>query len=139
MHGAGSQDFAAHIWVISGAEYLRVADTWPHNPKGDITMSFKLENRRSAQFAEQLMAVTGLAFAGPGPSDDGWSHLQWDAIRTDITPAQRAALPGSGHLADDLERIRLAAKANNIKWLENGRPAPPRSRSMRAAAWPPRQ
>jgi 4-hydroxy-2-oxoheptanedioate aldolase len=120
VRGAGSQDFAAHIWGVTPAEYLRVADTWPHNPKGEITMGFKLENRRSAQVAEQVMAVKGLAFAEPGPSDNGWSHLQWDAIRADITPAQRAALPASKRLADDLERIRLAAKANNIKWLGTG-------------------
>jgi 4-hydroxy-2-oxoheptanedioate aldolase len=122
VRGAGSQDFAAHIWGLTPAEYLRVADTWPHNPKGEITMGFKLENRRSAQVAEQVMAVKGLAFAEPGPSDNGWSHLQWDAIRADITPAERAALPASKRLADDLERIRLAAKANNVKWLGNGPP-----------------
>ncbi len=122
VRGAGSQDFAAHIWGLSPAEYLRVADAWPHNPKGEITMGFKLENRRSAMAAEQLMAVKGLAFAEPGPSDNGWSHLQWDAIRGDITQAQRAALPASKRLQEDLERIRLAAKANNVKWLGNGPP-----------------
>ena len=35
---------------------------------------------------------------------------------------QRAALPASKRLAEDLERIRLAAKANNVKWLGNGPP-----------------
>jgi 4-hydroxy-2-oxoheptanedioate aldolase len=122
VRGAGSQAFAAHIWGLSQSEYLRVADVWPHNPKGEITMGFKLENRRSAMAAEQLMAVKGLAFAEPGPSDNGWSHLGWDAIRGDITQAQRAALPASKRLEEDLERIRLAAKANNVKWLGNGPP-----------------
>ncbi len=122
VRGAGSQSFAAHIWGLSQDEYLRVADTWPHNPKGEITMGFKLENRRSAMAAEQLMAVKGLAFAEPGPSDNGWSHLQWDAIRGDLTREQRAALPASKRLAEDLERIRLAAKANHIQWLGNGPP-----------------
>src|SRR6185312_15681475 len=120
--GAGSQSFAAHIWGISSAEYSRVADVWPHNPKGEISMGFKLENRRSAQVAEQLMAIRGLAFAEPGPSDNGLSHLGWDAVRADITREQRAALPASKRLAEDLERIRLAAKANNVKWLGNGPP-----------------
>lgn len=122
VRGAGSQTFAAHIWGISPAEYLRVADVWPHNPKGEISMGFKLENRRSVEAAEQLMAVKGLAFAEPGPSDNGWSHLGWDAIRGDLTPAQRAALPASKRLQDGLERIRLAAKKNNIKWLGDGPP-----------------
>jgi 4-hydroxy-2-oxoheptanedioate aldolase len=122
VRGAGSQSFAAHIWGISPSEYLQVADVWPHNPKGEITMGFKLENRRSAMAAEQLMAVKGLAFAEPGPSDNGWSHLGWDAIRTDLTREQRAALPASKRLEEDLERIRLAAKKNNVKWLGNGPP-----------------
>ena len=86
VRGAGSQAFAAHIWGVSQGEYVRLADTWPHNPKGEITMGFKLENRRSAMAAEQLMAVKGLAFAEPGPSDNGWSHLGWDAVREDLTP-----------------------------------------------------
>jgi 4-hydroxy-2-oxoheptanedioate aldolase len=122
VRGAGSQAFAAHIWGVSSAEYLRLADTWPHNPKGEISMGFKLENRRSVQVCEQLLAVKGLAFAEPGPSDNGWSHLQWDAIRADITPAQRAALPATKWLQDDLERIRLAARKNHIQWLGNGPP-----------------
>ncbi len=122
VRGAGSQSFASHIWGVSNAEYLRLADVWPHNPKGEISMGFKLENRRSAMAAEQLMAVRGLAFAEPGPSDNGWSHLGWDAIRGDLTPAQRAALPASKRLEEDLERIRLAAKANKVQWLGNGPP-----------------
>jgi len=122
VRGAGSQAFAAHIWGVSQNEYLRLADTWPHNPKGEISMGFKLENRRSAMAAEQLMAVKGLAFAEPGPSDNGWSHLGYDAIREDLTREQRAALPASKRLEEDLERIRLAAKKNNIKWLGGGPP-----------------
>jgi 4-hydroxy-2-oxoheptanedioate aldolase len=122
VRGAGSQPFAAHIWGVSQNEYLRRADTWPHNPKGEISMGFKLENRRSAMAAEQLMAVKGLAFAEPGPSDNGWSHLGYDAIREDLTREQRAALPASKRLEEDLELIRLAAKKNNIKWLGNGPP-----------------
>ena len=34
-------------------------------------------------------------FGDGGPSDNGLSHLGWDAVREDITPAQRAALPAS--------------------------------------------
>src|SRR4051812_50227342 len=113
--GGGSQVFAAHIGGLSRGVYLRAADPCPHNPRGEISMGFKLENRRSAMAAEQLMAVDGLCFAEPGPSDNGWSHLQWGAIRGDLTPAQRAALPASQRLEEDPERIRPAAKADKIK------------------------
>ena len=120
--GAGSQSFAAHIWGISTAEYNRVADTWPHNPKGEISMGFKLENRRSVPVAEEILCTKGLAFAEPGPSDNGLSHLGWDAVRPDITPAQRAALPAQRRLQEGLEQIRLAAKKYNVKWLGGGPP-----------------
>jgi hypothetical protein len=85
-------------------------------------MGVKLENRRSAQVCEEVLAVPGLAFCEPGPSDNRLSHLGWDAVRADITPQQAAALPASRHLAEDLERIRLAAKANGVKWLGGGPP-----------------
>ncbi len=128
--GAGSQTFAAHIWGITPAEYSRVADVWPLNPKGEITMGFKLENRRSVESCEEIMAVKGLAFAEPGPSDNGLSHLGWDAVRADLTREQRAALPASKRLEEDLERIRLAAKKNGVQWLGGGPPGASATQSI---------
>jgi 4-hydroxy-2-oxoheptanedioate aldolase len=128
--GAGSQAFAAHIWGLSTAEYSRVADVWPHNPKGEITMGFKLENRRSVESCEEILSVKGVAFAEPGPSDNGLSHLGWDAVRGDITAEQRAALPASKRLEANLERIRLAAKANKVQWLGDGPPGATRNQEI---------
>jgi 4-hydroxy-2-oxoheptanedioate aldolase len=119
LRGAGSQVYSAHIWGLPGNRYLEVADTWPHNPKGEITMGFKVENRHGAEYAEQLMAVKGLAFAEPGPSDNSWSIMGWDAIR--LPPAERAKLESNERLEQTLERIRLAAKKNDVKWLGTAR------------------
>ena len=120
MRGAGSQVFAAHIWGLSGNKYLEVADTWPYNPKGEVSMGFKLENRHGGESAEEIMAVKGLAFAEPGPSDNSWSVMGWDAVR-EMPAAERAALPSRLRLEDMLERIRMAAKRNNIQWLGTAR------------------
>ena len=120
MRGAGSQAFASHIWGMPGNKYLEVADTWPLNPKGEVAMGFKLENRHGAEAAEQLMAIKGLAFAEPGPADNSWSIMGWDAIR-DMPAADRAVLPAKLRLEDTLERIRMAAKRNNIQWLGTAR------------------
>lgn len=120
MRGSGSQVFAAHIWGLKGNRYVELADTWPHNPKGEIAMGFKLENRHGAESAEQLMAIKGLAFAEPGPSDNSWSIMGWDAVR-DMPAAERAALPSRERLEQTLERIRMAAKKNNIMWLGTAR------------------
>ena len=117
--GSGSQVFAQHIWGLKNEAYLAVADCWPHNPKGEISMGFKLENRHAAENAEQIMAIQGLAFAEPGPSDNSWSYLGWDAIRS-MSKEERAKVMATPKYIDGLERIRLAAKKNNVMWLGTG-------------------
>jgi len=117
--GAGSQVFAQHIWGLKGDGYLEVADCWPHNPKGEISMGFKLENRHAVANAEQIMAIQGLAFAEPGPSDNSWSILGWDAVKP-MSREERAKVLSNPLYTDSLERVRLAAKKNNIQWLGTG-------------------
>jgi 4-hydroxy-2-oxoheptanedioate aldolase len=117
--GSGSQVFAAHVWGVSADQYLAVADTWPYNPKGEISMGFKLENRHAVENAEQIMAIKGLAFAEPGPSDNGWSYLGWDAVRP-MSREERAKVMATPRYLDALERVRLAAKKNGVQWLGTG-------------------
>ncbi len=119
--GAGSQAYASHIWGLKGTDYLAVADTWPLNPKGEICMGFKLENRHAAENAEELMAIRGLAFAEPGPSDNSWSHLGWDAIKP-ASKEEHAKILSDPRFVGSLEKIRMAAKKNNIQWLGTGSP-----------------
>lgn len=117
--GSGSQAFAAHIWGVDNTRYLEIADTWPHNPKGEISMGFKLENRHGMEYAEQIMAIRGLAFAEPGPSDQSMSVLGWDAFRP-MSSEERAKVLADPRLENALERIRLAAKKNGVQWLGTG-------------------
>ena len=121
LRGAGSQAFASHIWGMPGGRYLAAADTWPLNPKGEICMGFKLENRIAAEKCEELMSIPGLAFAEPGPSDNSWSIVGWDAA---VPRSREDAIKANSNprLVDALERIRLAAKKNNIQWLGTGSP-----------------
>ena len=117
--GAGSQVFSNHIWGISSDQYLAVADCWPSNPKGEISMGFKLENRHAVENAEQIMAIRGLAFAEPGPSDNSWSILGWDAIKP-MSREERAKVMSTPIYVDALEHVRLAAKKNGVQWLGTG-------------------
>jgi len=117
--GSGSQVFAAHIWGLPGDQYLAVADPWPHNPKGEISMGFKLENRHAVENAEEIMAIKGLAFAEPGPSDNSWSYLGWDAVRP-MSREERAKVMATPKYIDGLEHVRLAAKKNGVQWLGTG-------------------
>ena len=122
MDRAPGEDEACALGILDGLAVLGKGLGERESEEGEVTMGVKLENRRSAQVCEEVLSVPGLAFCEPGPSDNGLSHLGWDAVREDITPAQRAALPAQRQLEVDLERIRLAAKANNIRWLGNGPP-----------------
>jgi 4-hydroxy-2-oxoheptanedioate aldolase len=116
--GAGSQYFAQHIW--GARNYLEVADCWPANPKGEISMGFKLENRHAVENAEELMAIRGLAFAEPGPSDNSWSILGYDAVRP-MSREERAKVMSTPLYVDSLERVRQAALKNKVMWLGTGK------------------
>ncbi len=77
------------------------------------------------------MAIKGLAFAEPGPSDNSWSILGWDAIKP-MSPAERAKVLADPRLVDALERVRLAAKKNGVKWLGTGPPGSTHTQSIDA-------
>ena len=66
------------------------------------------------------MAIRGLAFAEPGPADNSWSILGWDAIKPQ-SREERAKTLSTPLYVNSLERIRLAAKKNNIQWLGTGK------------------
>ena len=73
MRGAGGQGFASRIWGISGDEYTSRAEPWPLDPKGEILLGLKIEDRHALQNAEASVAVPGIGFAEWGPGDMGMS------------------------------------------------------------------
>lgn len=79
QRGAGGQRYAADIWGITPQEYVRIADPWPLNPKGELMLGLKIEDRECAANAEYIAKVPGLAFAEWGPGDMGMSFGLDDA------------------------------------------------------------
>lgn len=73
LRGSGSQGFASQIWNMPGDQYIQAADVWPVNPKGEILLGLKIEDRHALQNAEESTRVPGIAFAEWGPGDMGWS------------------------------------------------------------------
>ncbi len=71
--GSGSQGYASQIWGIPGERYIRVADTWPLNPEGEILLGLKVEDRFAVANVARSVAVPGIAFAEWGPGDMSWS------------------------------------------------------------------
>ncbi|HTP32162.1 MAG TPA: aldolase/citrate lyase family protein [Candidatus Acidoferrales bacterium] len=66
VHGAPT---AANIWGISADEYLDRADAWPLNPKGELLLGVKLEDKYALANAEEILKIPGVAFAEWGPGD----------------------------------------------------------------------
>ena len=79
LRGSGGQDFASKIWQITAEEYLSKADPWPLNPKGELILGLKIEDRHCVANADDIAKVPGIAFAEWGPGDMGMSYMQPDA------------------------------------------------------------
>ena len=89
MRGAGSQNFPAQIWGISPNLYVQVADVWPLNPKGEIMLGLKIEDKHALANAEKNAAVPGIAFAEWGPTDQTMSQIGLAAYQDTSMPARR--------------------------------------------------
>jgi 4-hydroxy-2-oxoheptanedioate aldolase len=71
-HRGASAAYAAEIWGMSGPEYIRVADLWPMNPKGEIILGLKIENTIANANAAATLSVPGISFAEWGPTDNNY-------------------------------------------------------------------
>jgi 4-hydroxy-2-oxoheptanedioate aldolase len=71
--GVHGNPTAARIWGISTDEYGEKADVWPLNPKGELLLGLKLEDKYALENAEANSKVPGVAFAEWGPGDMAYS------------------------------------------------------------------
>jgi 4-hydroxy-2-oxoheptanedioate aldolase len=111
--GSGSQSFAAQIWGIPQNEYLRVADTWPANPDGEIMLGIKIENPKAVTRAEESTRVPGLTFAEWGPGDQGFYLLGRPGAPSTPTPGGEA----NPLMAATRARVLAATKSAKIFFL----------------------
>jgi 4-hydroxy-2-oxoheptanedioate aldolase len=71
--GVHGNTTAARIWGISADEYGERADAWPLNPKGELLLGLKLEDKFALENAEASVKTPGVAFAEWGPGDMAFS------------------------------------------------------------------
>jgi 4-hydroxy-2-oxoheptanedioate aldolase len=71
--GVHGNPTAARIWGISTDEYAEKADAWPLNPKGELLLGLKLEDKYALENAETNSKVPGIGFAEWGPGDMAFS------------------------------------------------------------------
>jgi 4-hydroxy-2-oxoheptanedioate aldolase len=134
LRGVGSQIYASHIWGISQAQYYEVADTWPHNPEGEISCGVKVEDKHALANAEAILAVKGIAFAEGGGGDMGMSIGGLNILR-EMPQAERDRLQNADpRLAAAQLRVMEACKRNGVRWL--GTSIPPMIGGPKASALP---
>jgi 4-hydroxy-2-oxoheptanedioate aldolase len=71
LRGA-SASFACEVWGMNNGEYVRAADLWPLNPKGELMLGIKIEDTHADANAEISLATPGIAFAEWGPTDNNY-------------------------------------------------------------------
>jgi 4-hydroxy-2-oxoheptanedioate aldolase len=108
--GWGSHKFPAWVWGIDEREYLQRADVWPLNPKGEIMLGLRIEDRHALENTEKSVAVPGIAYAEHGPRDMGLSYGYLEG-RAD------PPVPDEVNAAGD--RVLAACKANGVFFLDN--------------------
>jgi 4-hydroxy-2-oxoheptanedioate aldolase len=99
--GVHGNPTAARIWGISPDEYAEKADVWPLNPKGELLLGLKLEDKYALENAEANAKIPGVGFAEWGPGDMSFSlgvkngpgplPPQMQAARAKVFAATKAA------------------------------------------------
>src|SRR5947209_5967531 len=105
--GGGGQADAAAVWGVPVREYLAIADAWPLNPRGELLLGLKIENKRALSNCELSLRVPGISFAEWGPGDMGMSLGFPDNHDEPYPPA----------MEDARSRVLAACKANDVKFL----------------------
>ncbi|SVC22856.1 uncharacterized protein METZ01_LOCUS275710, partial [marine metagenome] len=109
--GSAGQGSAAPIWGVSADQYLEKADPWPLNPKGELMLGLKIENKRALQNVEMTIRVPGIAFAEWGPGDMGMSFGY-----------RNIPSPYPVEMLEARDRVFIACKAAGVAFLEGASP-----------------
>jgi 4-hydroxy-2-oxoheptanedioate aldolase len=124
LRGNGSQSYASRIWGISGTEYIERADPWPMNPKGELILSLKMEDKYALANVDEIVKVPGIAWGEWGPGDQSMSLMGLEYLKKGGSDEAHAGtggwtpegLPriGVAKLDDARARIMAAMKRHNI-------------------------
>jgi 4-hydroxy-2-oxoheptanedioate aldolase len=106
--GVHGNSTAARIWGISADEYAEKADAWPLNPKGELLLGLKLEDKYALENADANAKVPGIGFAEWGPGDMAFSL----GVKSGPGP-----MPAAMQAAR--QRVFAATKANKIFFLNS--------------------
>ena len=107
--GVHGNPTAARIWGLTADEYAEKADVWPLNPKGELLLGLKLEDKYALENAEANAKIPGVAFAEWGPGDMAFSLGVKSGSNSVNDPLMKAARA----------RVLAATKASKIFFLNS--------------------
>ena len=107
--GVHGNPTAARIWGVTGDEYGEKADVWPLNPKGELLLGLKLEDKYALENAEANAKIPGVAFAEWGPGDMAFSLGVKSGANSVNDPLMKAARA----------KVLAATKASKIFFLNS--------------------
>jgi len=113
LRGA-SAGIANRVWGMNNAQYVRIADLWPLNPKGEILFGLKIEDTFANANAEASLAVPGVAFAEWGPTDNNYWLSGFDGLPLDGSRFDETKFPKMMAIHD---KVLALCKKNNVKYL----------------------
>lgn len=124
MRGSGSQILPAKMWGVTQNMYLNIADVWPLNPRGEIILGAKIEDRHGLAACENILKQPGLAFTEGGGGD---MQMSLEGLAHYADTGQPRPGDGEQHFAPEIQaaqtRVLAAAKANKVRFLHAATPA----------------
>jgi 4-hydroxy-2-oxoheptanedioate aldolase len=115
----GAHEFASGIWGVTPKNYYAVADVWPLNPKGELIIGVKIEDKTGLTQTEKIVRVPGVIFAEWGPRDTSYSNGFLDVA---FDYGRKPGVVEPPPLKAAADRVIAASKAAKVFILDNVRP-----------------
>ncbi|MST93678.1 MAG: hypothetical protein EXS33_00130 [Pedosphaera sp.] len=112
----GAHEFASKIWGVTPKAYYGRADAWPLNPKGELMIGVKIEDKPGQANTESIAQVPGLSFAEWGPRDTCYAAGHLDAA---FDYGRKPDFVAPPELTAAADRVIKAAKAARLHTLDN--------------------
>ena len=105
VHGSAT---AAQIWGVSTEEYQERADPWPLNPKGELLLGVKEEDKYALANISENLKIPGIGMAEWGPGD----------MQLSLGVTGRGGV-NDPKMKDARATVLAACKANHIAFLNS--------------------
>jgi 4-hydroxy-2-oxoheptanedioate aldolase len=120
LRGA-SAGIANQVWGMNNAHYVRIADLWPLNSKGEILLGLKIEDTFANTNAEASLSVPGVSFAEWGPTDNNYWLSGFDGLPLDGSRFDETKFPKMMAIHD---KVLALCKKYDVKYLNLCNSAP---------------